>query len=241
MNAALLAVPLLIVSATPRTPVLVELFTSEGCSSCPPADASLAGLARTQPVDGVELIALGFHVTYWDYLGWKDPYAAPEHSARQRRYALDGDDNRIYTPQMVVDGARSFVGNDEEARLQAAAAAKQPKVPLRLTTRVEGSAVIVTVTMDTAPAKGLELWAALAEDGLSSEVKRGENAGRTLAHAAVVRTQVTLPAPKAMDGGFVSEARLKLGSGWKREHLRAVAVLQAPGGPVHGVAAAALR
>jgi hypothetical protein len=241
MNAALLAVPLLIASATPRTPVLVELFTSEGCSSCPPADASLAGLARTQPVDGVELIALGFHVTYWDYLGWKDPYAAPEHSARQRRYALDGDDNRIYTPQMVVDGARSFVGNDEEARLQAAAAAKQPKVPLRLTTRVEGSAVIVTVTMDTAPAKGLELWAALAEDGLSSEVKRGENAGRTLAHAAVVRTQVTLPAPKAMDGGFVSEARLKLGSGWKREHLRAVAVLQAPGGPVHGVAAAALR
>jgi hypothetical protein len=241
MNAALLAVPLLIATATPRTPVLVELFTSEGCSSCPSADAALSGLARAQPVEGVELIPLGFHVTYWDYLGWKDPYGSPEHSARQRRYALDGDDNRIYTPQMVVDGARSFVGNDDEARMQAAAAAKQPKVPLRLATRVEGSTVIVTVTMDAAPAKGLELWAALAEDGLSSEVKRGENAGRTLAHAAVVRTLATLPAPRAVEGGFVSEARLKLGSGWKREHLRAVAVLQAPGGPVRGVAAVALR
>jgi hypothetical protein len=241
MNAALLAMSMLIASAPPRTPVLVELFTSEGCSSCPPADAALAGLARTQPVEGVELIALGFHVTYWDYLGWKDPYGAPEHTARQRRYALDGDDNRIYTPQMVVDGARSFVGNDDEARAQAAAAAKNPKVPLRLTTRLEGSAVIVTVRMDTAPTEGLELWAALAEDRLSTEVKRGENAGRKLAHAAVVRTLATLPAPRAVDGGFVSEARLKLGAGWKREHLRVVAVLQAPGGPVRGVAAVALR
>jgi hypothetical protein len=180
-------------------------------------------------VEGAELIALGFHVTYWDYLGWKDPYASAENGARQRRYALDGDDNRIYTPQMVVDGERSFVGNDDEARAQAAVAAKKPKVPLRLTTR-----------MDSAPAQGLELWAVLAEDGLSSEVKRGENAGRKLAHVAVVRTLATLPAPKAGDGGFVTEARLKLGSGWKREKLRAVAVLQTPGGTVRGVAAGEL-
>jgi hypothetical protein len=242
MNAVLLALPLLVATATPRTPVLVELFTSEGCSSCPPADAALAGLARTQPVEGAELIALGFHVTYWDYLGWKDPFSAPQHTERQRRYALDGDDNRIYTPQMVVDGERSFVGNDDEARAQAAASAKRPKVPLHLTTRVEGSEAVVSVRMDAAPADGLELWAALAEDGLSSEVKRGENAGRKLAHAAVVRTLATLPAPKkASEGGFVSEARLKLGAGWKRELLRAVAVLQAPGGAVRGVAAVPLR
>lgn len=236
MNAALLALPLIVMTSTPRTPVLVELFTSEGCSSCPPADNALARLAQRQPVEGVELIALGFHVTYWDYLGWKDPYGSSEYGERQRRYALEGDENRVYTPQMVVDGVRSFVGGEDEARAQAAIAGKRPKVPLGLTARVEGDTVVVRVRTEKAPARGLELWAALAEDGLSSDVKRGENAGRKLAHAAVVRTMVTLPAPKAEEGGFVSEARLKLEPGWKREKLRAVAVLQAPAGHVSGAA-----
>jgi hypothetical protein len=99
---------------------------------------------------------------------------------------------------------------------------------------------VVRVWMEKAPEKGLELWAALAEDGLSSDVKRGENAGRKLSHAAVVRTTATLSAPKAEEGGFVSEARLKLAPGWKRDKLRAVAVLQAPAGPVSGVAAVEL-
>ncbi len=236
MNAALLALPLIVMTSTPRTPVLVELFTSEGCSSCPSADNALARLAQRQPVEGVELIALGFHVTYWDYLGWKDPYGSPEYGERQRRYAIEGDENRVYTPQMVVDGERSFVGGEDEARAQAAIAGKSPKVPLGLTARVEGDTVVVRVRTEKAPARGLELWAALAEDGLSSDVKRGENAGRKLAHAAVVRTMVTLPAPKAEEGGFVSETRLKLAPGWKREKLRAVAVLQAPAGPVSGAA-----
>jgi hypothetical protein len=240
MNAVLLTLPLIVMASTPRTPVLVELFTSEGCSSCPSADNALARLAQRQPVEGVELIALGFHVDYWDYIGWKDPYGAPEYGDRQRRYVLDGDDNRLYTPQMIVDGAHGFVGGEDEARAQAALAAKRPKVPLRLTARVEGDTVVVRVLTETAPAKGLELWAALAEDGLSSDVKRGENAGRKLSHAAVVRTLATLPAPKAAEGGFVSEARLKLSPGWKREKLRAVAVLQARGGPVSGAAAVEL-
>jgi hypothetical protein len=240
MNAALLALPLIVMTSAPRTPVLVELFTSEGCSSCPSADNALARLVQKQPVEGVELIALGFHVNYWDYLGWKDPYGAPEYGERQRRYALEGDENRVYTPQMVVDGVRSFVGGEDEAREQAALAAKRPKVPLRLTAQVEGDTVVVRVRTETAPAHGLELWAALAENGLSSDVKRGENAGRKLAHAAVVRTMVTLPTPKAEEGGFISEARLKLAPGWKREQLRAVAVLQAPAGPVSGAAAVEL-
>ncbi len=240
MNPVLLALPLLIASSAPRTPVLVELFTSEGCSSCPPADDALARLAKKQPVEGVELITLGFHVDYWDDLGWKDPYGSPEFSERQRHYAAEGDENRVYTPQMVVDGTRSFVGGEDEAREQAAAAAKHPKVPLQLTARVDGDTVVVRVRTTTAPSQGLQLWAALAEDGLSSEVKRGENVGRTLSHTAVVRTLATLPAPTPADGGFVSEARLKLSSGWKREKLRAVAVLQAPSGPVSGVAAVEL-
>jgi hypothetical protein len=241
MNAVLFALPLLLAaSPPPRTPVLVELFTSEGCSSCPSADNALARLAQRQPVEGVELIALGFHVDYWDFLGWKDPYSSAEYSERQRRYALDGDDNRVYTPQMVVDGERAFVGGEDEARTQAAAAAQRAKVPLRLTARVDGESVVVRVRTETAPAPGLELWAALAEEGLSTDVKRGENAGKKLAHAAVVRTLATLPVAKASEGGFVSEARLKLSPGWKREKLRVVAVLQAPGGPVSGVAAVEL-
>jgi hypothetical protein len=240
MSLALFALPLLLAASPQRTPVLVELFTSEGCSSCPSADSALARLAEKQPVEGVELIALGFHVDYWDYLGWKDPFSSPEYGERQRRYALDGDDNRVYTPQMVVDGERSFVGGEDEARAAATASAKRSKMPLRLTTRVEADSVVVRVQTDHAPAQGLELWAALAEDGLSSDVKRGENVGKKLSHAAVVRTRVVLPAPKASEGGFSSEARLKLAPGWKRERLRAVAVLQTPGGPVSGVAATPL-
>ena len=240
MNPALLALPLLLLQAAPSTPVLVELFTSEGCSSCPSADAALARLAQRQPVEGVEIIALGFHVDYWDYLGWKDPYAAPEHGERQRRYAAGGDDNRVYTPQMVVDGERSFVGREDEARTQVAAEAKQPKVPVQLTARVEADRVAVRVRTSEAPAPGQEVWVALAEEGLATDVKRGENAGHRLAHAAVVRTRVTLPAPKAQEGGFVSEVTLELAPGWKREKLRAVAALQTPGGRVRGLAAVAL-
>jgi hypothetical protein len=243
MTSALLALPLLLLTAAPasRTPVVVELYTSEGCSSCPPADAALSRLARAQPLDGVELIPLGFHVDYWDDLGWKDPYASAAFSARQRRYALDGDDNRVYTPQMVVDGERRFVGDEGKAREQAAAAGKRAKVPLRVSARVDGDAAVVAVRLDAAPPAGTELWAALTEDGLSSRVTRGENSGRTLEHAAVVRAHVTLPAPKVDPaGGFVAEVRVPLAAGWKRPALRAVAVLQEPKGPVRGAAAVAL-
>lgn len=241
MTSTLLTLMLLSAAPAPRTPVVVELFTSAGCSSCPPADDALARLARVQPVEGAELIALGFHVDYWDSLGWKDPYGSAAFSARQRRYALDGDENRVYTPQMVVDGERRFVGDEDKARAQAAAAARRPKLPLRVSARVDGDSAVVTVRLDSAPPAGTELWAALTEDGLSSRVTRGENSGRTLAHAAVVRAQVTLPAPKAdAAGGFVSEARVPLKAGWKRESLRAVGVLQEAGGPVRGAAAVAL-
>lgn len=227
---------LLLLSAAPRTPVVVELFTSEGCSSCPSADDALARLSRTQPVDGVEFIALGFHVDYWDGLGWKDPYGLPLCAERQRRYAGLNGDNSLYTPQMVVDGQRTFVGDESKARAVATERARQPKVPLRLSAPVEGDAVVVRVRLDAAPPPGTELWVALTEDGLSSRVTRGENAGRTLAHAAVVRAWEALPAPKADTHGFTSEVRLKLAPAWKRERLRAVAVLQEARGPVRGLA-----
>src|ERR1700740_3008697 len=112
------AEPKSIGDATARTPVLIELFTSEGCSDCPPADALLEKLDRSQPLRNVEMVVLSEHVDYWDDIGWKDPFSSHEFSIRQSDYAhrfrLDG----AYTPQMVVDGDAQFVGSDERRAIQ---------------------------------------------------------------------------------------------------------------------------
>src|SRR3954462_9931100 len=110
-----------------RVPVVVELFTSEGCSSCPPADAVLSKLAKEQPVAGVEIIPLGMHVTYWDQLGWRDPASLPLATTRQQDYGVVFGTDRIYTPQAVIDGQDEVVGSDEAALRRAIArAAKRP-------------------------------------------------------------------------------------------------------------------
>ena len=175
-----------------HTPVIVELFTSEGCSSCPPADTLLSHLEKAQPISGVEVIALGEHVDYWNHGGWADRFSSPAFSARQSDYANAFRKDTVYTPEMIVDGRTEFVGSDEDlARGAIAHAARLPKAQVSVTQT--GSTLAVRV--DHLPASNTndpaEVVLAITEDGLSSSIGGGENAGRHLIHSAVVR-QLTL-------------------------------------------------
>ena len=175
----------------PRTPVLVELFTSEGCSSCPPADAFLAKLDHDQPVAAAEIIILGEHVDYWDELGWHDRFSSHQLTDRQNQYAPRLHIDSIYTPQMIVDGTDQFVGNDTAHALHAIQRATQtPKLTLSLSHPVvDGHRVSASIATTTPPTQLQgDLYAALVDPTDSTDVRRGENGGHRLQHAGVVRT-----------------------------------------------------
>ena len=220
--------------AQPRTPVLVELFTSEGCSSCPQADAALAALSRTQEVKGAEIIPLELHVDYWNQLGWVDPFSAPEFTARQEAYAQVFGGDGLYTPQLVVDGASSGVGSAGGIRKLVERAATAPKAALEV--KVAPASPGLEVTVRAPPGVAGRLSLALSEAELSSKVDHGENAGRTLAHAPVARLVV--------DQGAISpeqKVRLGLSKSWRRDRLRVVAFVQDPRGRVVAVGTAAVN
>ena len=170
------------------TPVLVELFTSEGCSDCPPADALLAQLDRSQFVPGAYAIVLSEHVTYWNHQGWRDPFSLEEMDERQQEYSTRFGLNSAYTPQMVVDGAQQFVGSDRNALTRALQQSAQTyKLPLEIVDpHLQNGKASFSLRAGSA-ASGTRWYAAIAADATRSEVARGENAGRTLHHTAVVR------------------------------------------------------
>ena len=141
----------MIAGAAPRVPVLVELFTSEGCSSCPPADALLAELAASQPVDGVEIVPMSLHVDYWDDLGWRDPFDSPAFSERQRAYASAFREESIYTPELVIDGDAHFAANRQRAIEAIARAAKATRAELKLGARRKGDEIEVQVAVGKLP------------------------------------------------------------------------------------------
>jgi len=174
-------------ASTHPNPVLVELFTSEGCSDCPPADALLAEL-DTKGFPGAHVIVLSEHVTYWNHLGWADPFSFDDIDLRQQSYVREFGLDSPATPQFVVDGAMQVAGTDPQ-RLSAfiTRAAAAPKIPIDIGNahRTAGGAVDFTVHMATS-LKG-SLFAVVAENATHSEVSHGENAGRTLHHVAVVR------------------------------------------------------
>jgi hypothetical protein len=229
-------------TAAPKTSVLVELFTSEGCSSCPPADAHLAKLLTEQPVADVVIVPLSLHVDYWDHQGWKDPFSSKAFTSRQSEYSKMFGAAKVYTPQMVVDGRDELNGSDEAAARRAlAAAASRPHLPLRIDARTRGASVRMSIDLPAAPADAepIDVLVALTEDGLTSVVRRGENGGRTLSHVAVVRTLQTLGSLERET--FVADGQLKLDPAWKSASMRAVAWLQGRRTRhVYGTAAATL-
>ncbi len=176
---------------------VVELFTSEGCSSCPPADAALADLITDARKAGTPVFALAFHVDYWNRLGWADRFSDASYSHRQSDYSRALKADNVYTPQMIVNGTDQFVGSDRAHAKQAIDAALSKPAPAKVTVEISpdksGSYLLKYSAVGAEPNAVINL--AVVERGLKSDVARGENAGRALRHENVVRWFQTISIP----------------------------------------------
>ncbi len=202
--------------------VVVELFTSEGCSSCPPADALLSKLAQDYASRSRPVFFLAFHVDYWDHLGWKDLFGDGQFTRRQGDYARAFAAESIYTPQMIVNGTTEFVGSDRERAVAAIDRALDAPAPLSIRMEIDrdDQEFSIRCHVDAVPADAL-LNIAVVESQLSSDVARGENRGRTLAHDQVVRLFKQQPL-KALD----QTVQIKLPSSAKLDRVRVIAFVQ---------------
>jgi hypothetical protein len=218
-----------------KQPVLVELFTSEGCSSCPPADRLLFEL-EAKGKSGQDVIVLGEHVDYWDYLGWKDKYSSSEFTARQYEYAK-ALGNSVYTPEAVVDGVTGMVGSNRDLLTEAIRRSSlHPKAALKLSIEKLSSDSLkrkIHILITGAPSlanKRVQVFVAVAENNLRSDIRAGENNGAVLLHTGVVRylhklsSEITLVPNK--DLSLTTE--ITLDPSWKEKDLRLVTFLQDP-------------
>ncbi len=207
-----------------KPPVLVELFTSEGCSSCPPADRVLAQLEKNQTNSDAEIITLALHVDYWNYLGWRDEFSSAAYSGRQNGYAEKFKLNSIYTPQMVVDGQTQFVGSNLETANKAISdSAKNAKANIEISNANDKLKVKIS---EIPPHDDAYVWVAIAEDNLKTGVKRGENSGKTLEHVSVVRDLKLLGNLAAADKTYENETALTFEPNWKKDNLKYVVFVQ---------------
>ncbi|MBS1840688.1 MAG: DUF1223 domain-containing protein [Acidobacteria bacterium] len=215
-------------------PVIVELFTSEGCSSCPPADALLTRLDQQGRLGNAEIIALEEHVDYWDQLGWRDPFSSAQWTQRQQDYAAAFRNDGVYTPQMIVDGRKEFVGSSQSsARSAIADASRAPKAEVALTANpvspLQAHLKIDVKMLPDPAAKSAQVWLAVTESGLHSNVKHGENAGEDLHHAAVVRSlRKIADAKQGAAIAYAGEEDVPLDSTWQRGNIRLVVFVQDP-------------
>ncbi|HEX3913928.1 MAG TPA: DUF1223 domain-containing protein [Steroidobacteraceae bacterium] len=215
----------------PASPVLIELFTAEGCSSCPPADAFLRILDKSQPVPGAQLIMLGEHVDYWDNQGWRDPFSSGALTERQRGYERALGRTEPYTPQFIVDGTSELRLSDRPKIAQALKdAGASPKIPVSIDSlKIEpGTPAFVSgkVTADgNAQGHKSDVFLALALDHFESKVLRGENRGQTLDHVAVVLELVKLGA-LTPGGKFSEDFRVPVKAGVDPGNLRVIGFVQ---------------
>ena len=222
-----------------RVPVLAELFTSEGCSSCPPADALLRKLDQMQPVANAQIIVLSEHVDYWNSLGWKDPFSSEKFTYRQEMYAHALQEEK-YTPQMVIDGRWQVLGSDEKAVASAVArAAAKPKSGVRIVTATrDGNEAVVGIAVDALASGKKDVWVAIADDRDETSVPKGENAGRTLTHVSVVRS-LTKVGTANKSAAFEKTARVPLTA--PVADMRVVVFVADFGGPVAALAMGRLQ
>ena len=216
-------------------PVLVELFTSEGCSSCPPADALLQQLDRTQPVDGARLIVLSEHVDYWNHIGWTDPYSSRFFSDRQSVYSDRFGLSSVYTPQMVVDGATEFVGSDPRLASQAVQKALAgPKVAVKISgvsldaSRTLQAHIETDALPENSKVRKADVYLVAALSHAESQVLRGENGGRRLSHVGVVQSLTKVGSIEA-GKSFAQDVHVKLDSRADPANLRVIAFIQQAG------------
>jgi len=214
-------------------PVLIELFTSEGCSSCPPADVILQKLDDYQPIAGAQLIVLSEHVTYWDQLGWKDPNSSTAFTDRQSSYENELGVKEPYTPQFIVDGGQS-VSLDKVQELESAV--NKEKAAPRLSVRIgevtvdpsDPTKVTAHIEADPAADKHADVFVAVAISHVESQVLKGENGGKHLIHVAVVQ-QLTKVGKISKGKPFAQDVQLKLKSGESPKDLRLIAFAQESG------------
>jgi hypothetical protein len=223
------AVPL--APAASPTPIVIELFTSEGCSDCPAADVLLDKLLATQPVAGAEIIALGQHVDYWDRLGWKDRFSSAAYTNRQQVYGARFGNGNIYTPQMVVDGVSEFVGSDASAAERAVSrslTARHGTVGIKVEP-ASGNRLELSVTVRDLPKIGrgdrADIIIAITEGHLKTDVKRGENHGRTLWHTAVVREMRPIGEVTSEESS-TARGEVSLAADWQHDAIKVVAFVQ---------------
>jgi len=230
---------------TPTTPVLVELFTSEGCSDCPPADALLQKLDHSQPVRNAHLVVLSEHVDYWDHTGWRDPYSSHASSERQGLYAQHLNLQTVYTPQMIVNGESEFVGSNEQRALrEIGKAARNPSVAITLSairfTRDLPLAMHVRIDpLPSGASKNSTVFVGIADEMDESHVDGGENSGRDLSHVAVLRKLAEVGTVSTTTG-FERDVTVKVDDGVS-DRIRVVAFIQEQGpGRILGVTSAAI-